>query len=217
MLHFDSAYFVAFMEVPRYREWMLSRRDLTLFRTHRRVLQQLQWKGPRGRWTLKSPQHPLNLEALMEAYPGAMLIQSHRDPLTSLSSLASLIMATRRPLYPDLDPHQVGAEIIDTWSTVLERGIAARENPAVDAAIFDLDYRHLLADPLRAVEQIYERFGLIMSALHRERVTEFVDAGAGTGHGAHQYSPDQFGIQRSELLRRMPSYADRFPSLIAAR
>jgi hypothetical protein len=214
MLHFDSAYFVAFMEIPHYREWMLSHREFTLFRTHRRLLQQLQWRGPRGRWTLKSPQHPLNLESLIEAYPGAMLIQTHRDPLTSMSSLASLIRATRRPLYPDSDPHKLGAEIIDTWTTVLERGIAAREDRAVDAAIFDVDYRDLVANPLRSVEQIYEHFGLPMGLPHRERIREFLAAGAGTGHGSHQYSPDEFGIRRPELLARMPNYADRFASLV---
>jgi hypothetical protein len=143
-----------------------------------------------------------------------MLIQTHRDPLTSMSSLASLIVATRRPLYPDLDPHKLGAEIIDTWSTVLERGVAAREDPAVDAAVFDLDYRHLVTDPLRAVEQIYERFGLTMSTIHRQRIKEFLNAGGGTGHGSHQYSPDQFGIRRAELLKLMPSYAERFAALV---
>jgi hypothetical protein len=216
MLHFDSAYFPAHMEVPHYREWMLSQREFTLFRTHRRILQQLQWKGPRGRWTLKSPQHPLNLEALLDAYPGAMLVQTHRDPVTSMSSLASLITVARRPLYPDVDPQEVGAEIIDTWTTILERGMAAREAPAVDAAIVDLGYRDLVADPLGAVEQIYERFGLVMSSLHRERIKEFQAAGAGNGHGSHQYSADQFGIERSDLLKRMPTYADRFASFVTA-
>ena len=110
----------------------------------------------------------------------------------------------------------MGAEIIDTWSTVLERGIASREAPAVDAAIVDIDYRDLVADPLRAVEQIYERFGLVMSSLHRERIKEFLAAGAGSGHGSHQYSADQFGIERSELSKHMPTYADRFASFVTA-
>jgi hypothetical protein len=215
MCHFDSAYLPAFIEVPHYREWMLSHREFTLFRTHRRVLQQLQWRGPRGRWTLKSPQHPLNLDALMDAYPGAMLVQTHRNPLSSFSSLTSLIMATRRPLYPDVDPKKMGAEILDTWSTVLERGIASREDPAIDAAVFDVDYRDLVSDPLRVVEQIYERFDLVMGSVHRERIVQFLAAGAGSGHGSHQYSADEFGIQRSDLSKHMPAYFDRFASIVS--
>ena len=38
------------------------------YRTHQGVLQELQWKGPRGRWTLKSPEHLFSLAG----HPGSI-------------------------------------------------------------------------------------------------------------------------------------------------
>jgi hypothetical protein len=102
MSHFDSAYFIAFMDVPGYREWYVADRRHSLYSTHRRVLQQLQWRGPRGRWTLKSPPHLLSLDALLAAYPDACLVQTHRDPREFIASLSSMITATRRQRGPDV-------------------------------------------------------------------------------------------------------------------
>lgn len=93
MFHFAGPNFAAWMRVPSHRSWSVEVTAPGLYDTHRRILQQLQWKGPRGRWTLKSPAFISDLDAILAAYPDACLIWTHRDPAQTIASLASLIGA----------------------------------------------------------------------------------------------------------------------------
>ncbi len=47
------------------------------------------WKGPRGQWTCKSPGFIGGLAAIIETYPDARLVWTHRDPATTIVSLSS--------------------------------------------------------------------------------------------------------------------------------
>ena len=62
---------------------------------HRRFLQHLQWRAPAERWVLKAPSHVFAFDALFEAYPDALVVQTHRDPVTVLASVASLTAVLR--------------------------------------------------------------------------------------------------------------------------
>ena len=61
------------------------------YRWHRMFLQHLQSRHPATRWVLKSPGHIWCLDALLAEYPNALLVQTHRDPLRIIASLASLV------------------------------------------------------------------------------------------------------------------------------
>ena len=75
-LHFASSNFWASYDVPDYLRWLTEAPAPGAMNIHRRVLQQLQWKGPKGRWVLKSPPYLLMLEDLLAAYPDACLVQT---------------------------------------------------------------------------------------------------------------------------------------------
>ncbi len=75
---------------PAYSAWLDSAPHLETYRHHRRTLQTLQWTYPAQRWLLKSPDHTAAVNAILEVYPDACLIQLHRDPAKSVSSWADL-------------------------------------------------------------------------------------------------------------------------------
>ena len=54
--------FFASIYVPQYAHWLATAHPDGIYRSHNRALQQLQWKGPKGRWILKEPMHLLNLD-----------------------------------------------------------------------------------------------------------------------------------------------------------
>ena len=62
---------------------------------HRRVLKLLQWHCPPILWHLKTPVHMFALDALVEAYPNAKFLWSHRDPAKVMGSVCSLIRYVR--------------------------------------------------------------------------------------------------------------------------
>jgi hypothetical protein len=66
-----------------------------MYRDRRRLLQYRQWQDPKGRWLLKSPQHLFDLPGLMEIYPDARIVWTHRDPVSALSRDAERLERTQ--------------------------------------------------------------------------------------------------------------------------
>lgn len=75
--------------IPSFQQWWLHQSDQTAaYRFHRIFLQHLQ-SGVPGQWLLKSPGHLWHLDQLLAEYPDAMIVQTHRDPLNVVSSIAA--------------------------------------------------------------------------------------------------------------------------------
>lgn len=213
--HFASTNFPAELGVPDYADWLRASEAPGQYVSHKRLLQNFQWKGPKGRWTLKSPQHLFDLPGLLEAYPGAMLVWTHRDPALTFSSLSSFIAGFLAASGGDKDKVAIRRDVMETWIAAMNRGLAARADPSVDRRIIDLAHRDVVADPKAAIQRIYDDFGLTFSAEHARRIHSFLaDNPAAKRMGKHKHSPEQYGIDLSEVRERMAEYYQRFAHLI---
>ena len=74
-VHFDGS-----ARVPSYMAWVTDCDMRGTYEYHRRVLRLLQWHCPPRLWHLKTPVHMFALDALLDAYPNARFLWSHRDP-----------------------------------------------------------------------------------------------------------------------------------------
>jgi len=217
MLHFASTNFPAELGVPAFSRWLIDTVAEGQYRTHKRMLQQFQWKGPKGRWTLKSPQHLFDLPGLVETYPGAMLVWTHRDPVLTFSSLASMIAGFLAAVGAANDLKAIGRGVFETWTAGLNRATRARlERPDIECRIIDLGHGGIVADPMDAIRRIYDRFGLSFGEEHQARITRFLNENpAATRLGKHKHSPETFGIDRDEVQERLADYYERFGHLLA--
>jgi hypothetical protein len=213
--HFGSTNFAAELGVPDFARWLRENRVEGQYVSHKRLLQNFQWKGPKGRWTLKSPQHLFDLPALLKAYPGAMLVWTHRDPALTFSSLSSFIAGFLAAFGGDKDKAAIGRDVVDTWIAGMTRGLAARADPAIEARIIDLAHKDVVADPKAAIQRIYDKFDLQFSDAHKARIDRFLaDNPAAKRMGKHKHSPDEYGIDVDEVRVRMKDYYDRFGHLL---
>jgi hypothetical protein len=215
--HFASTQFVAEWAVPEYQKWLMSGQVAGRYSAHKRILQELQWKGPQGRWLLKSPEHLFNLEGLLAAYPDANLVWTHRDPVMALSSLASFLLQFRNVFGLSNDPKLVGRTVFETWTTALERGVESRNrNTAIDAKIIDISHRDVIADKLDVVRRIYARFDLAFTPELEARVRAEAEAANMTRFGRlgkHKHDPVTFGVHAAEVRESLPRYYARFGAL----
>ena len=219
---FKSLSWEAISNVPTYGDWLLKVDQRSAYAYHRLALQVLQSGGIRGRWTLKSPHHALNLEALTAVYPDAQLVLLHRDPVVLCASVCSLIH-TLSGTFSDAD-HR--AYIAEHWVKMLEesiRRIDAFRSTHPEHPVIDVQYDDLMRDPVGAVESIYSSAGDVrenrLDASARGAMTAYVAAHPKDSMGVHGYDLADFGLDAAQLGERFSDYVGRYdvPSSRPAR
>lgn len=197
--------------VPEYQRWLESRDMHAVYRHHRRFLQHLQWQRPGACWVLKAPAHLFGLAELLAVYPDAGIIQTHRDPLKVMASLASLSTLLRAAFSEEADPHLIGPEMAARWGDGLLQAVAQREQGCLpDDRFTDVHYRAIVEEPIETVKTIYTRFDRALSADAENAMRAFLAANPKNKHGAHRYSLEQFGLNADEQAERFSAYRTRF-------
>jgi len=208
---FLSVQFHIMFNVLRYQEWLNGQSALPALRFHKRFLQHLQSEFARERWVLKTPGHLAVIDELLEVYPDARIIHTHRDPVDVMPSLASLSYALRGISTDVIDPHFVGRQQTELWADHLERALRARERTQERAEqFFDVQFEDVAKDPIAVIERIYAHFAIPLSADTRQRMQTYLEANPRGQHGAHRYSLDDFGLDRATLRLQFRHYCERF-------
>ena len=208
---FHSLRFEMCFDVSGYQEWLKHQDMRPAYGFHRRFLQHLQSRRPGGRWVLKSPGHLGPIDALLAEYPDALIVQTHRDPLRVIPSVASLEYTMRCMASDAIDPAVLGDQQLRLWSQLLEQGMAARSRRPEHAANFsDLHFREIVADPIGCVRRIYAGFDLAFTPAAEERMRAYLVAHPRYEHGEHHYSLEMFGLQAEAVSRAFKAYCDRF-------
>jgi hypothetical protein len=206
---FINQAWMASYDVPSYRDWFLDADYAPAYEAHRRSLQQLQWHHP-GRWVLKYPKHLLSLDALLAAYPDAVLIWTHRDPAAVLPSAVSLTGFMRESNTPDYDPVRFAREWVVIEELALHRGLATRDRDDTPARHIDVEYQPLMRDPVGTVAAVCERLGTTFDDASRRAVQRWIDDNPQDKHGVHRYTAADFGLDPDRLRARFDFYSRRF-------
>jgi hypothetical protein len=209
---FRSLIFATQYRVPSYTGWLLDEADLgPAYRWHRQYLQHLQSRHPGLRWLLKSPAHLWHLGALMHEYPGAQLVQTHRDPVRIIASIASLQTKLRSLAADDPQLPEIAREWSDYILDGLDRSVDAREDGTVpDTQIVDVQFAEFMADPFATVSTIYDHFGIELTESAEAAMGSFYADHSGESLGKHSYRFADTGLDEGELRERARRYQEYF-------
>jgi hypothetical protein len=208
---FLSPRFHTTYRLPTYQAWLEGQDLGPAYRFHRRFLQQLQWRAPAARWVLKAPSHLFGLDTLLATYPDARIVQTHRDPLTVLASVASLTAVLQAAFADEVDVAEIGREVSRRWTDGLDRALRLRQSGRVAAdRFFDVHYGDLVRDPLATVRRLYAHFDIPVTAVAEARMREFLAANPKDKHGPHRYARAAFGFEADDLGRRFKAYREHF-------
>ena len=198
--------------VPAYQDWVDDGADWSLvYEFHERQLQHLQWKVKRDRWVLKTGAHMWGLEHLLARYPDARIVFTHRDPVKSMTSYASLTSLVRSMGSDDVDPVEIATDWTARIKRVLEHSIAVRaRNAHPRAQFYDMYFQDFVSDQFAVVEQIYDAFGLPMTGAAADRMKAFIADNPKDKHGVHRYSPDEYGVDPESIRDSFRPYMERF-------
>lgn len=197
---------LAFMgRVPNYTEWVLRADPRPAYAYYKRVLGLIAG-GDRRHWILKDPTtHLWATETMLEAFPDARIVYTHREPAGAMASIADLIYEARRCREVDLRRDDNGRFQLQLWSPAIERMEAAlsRLDPA---RIAHVHIKQLQRDPVGTAEAIYTHFGLPVSEAARSAWQHHAATDARSGHGVHRYDPASVGFGAREVEAAIPGY-----------
>ncbi len=207
---FRSYSFESISTVHSYRAWHDRQDKRPEYEFHRQFLQHLQWRCPGQRWVLKAPGHLLALEGLLQVYPDACILMTHRDPLKVLASCASFTSVLRSLFSERVDKVAMARQVGQRWEEGAGLAVKYRQSGSLGQQLFDVQYRELVRDPMAMVRRIYEFFDLELTGAAEIAMQRFLTQNPKDKGGVHRYSLEQFGLSPEAERRRFSAYVDYF-------
>ncbi len=208
-LSFLSTVPEATYHVPSFAAWLETQDHRAAYRELATTLAVLEWQHRGSRWVLKTPHHLEHLDALLEVFPTATIVQTHRDPTRVVASFCSMIAHGRGVMSDAVDPVEVGRHWLRKMERMVTRAMEARAHSDPERFI-DVLYSDLMSDPLSAVRRVYERLGVTLPDETRALMRGWLQDHPQHRHGKHRYQLADFGLDKAQVARAFQSYSARF-------
>ena len=197
--------------VPSYAQWCEDEDPVPAYRHMANLLRLIGWSQQESSlrpWILKTPQHMLDLPALLEVLPDARLIFTHRDPKQFVASAASLAW-NQQIIYSDhCDAARTGREWLGKTATMIERMRSSRDLIPANRMI-DIQYEDMESDWRGTMERVY-RFLRLDMAPAIPAMERYLDRSARLKRRPHRYSLEQFGLREQEVSERFADYTETY-------
>lgn len=199
-------------DVPQWRDHYLRSDQTPHYRYGRTMLQAIAHQFPDGRrWILKGNQHAEQLPALLAAYPDAIVVMPHRDPVAILQSVLTMrgLKVLSDQKHPDVPAH------VAYWTARIEtmlRAFIRDEERVPEGQRVDLMFHDIVADDIGAAETVLKAAGFATDEQSRADLRDYM-AHHPRGRGGRVVYDLQgnFGLDIGELRERFRFYTDRFP------
>lgn len=203
----------SFAWIPGYARWLENHDNTPGYVYLHQLLQFLQWQKKRKRqradtWLLKAPHHLHQLETLLKVFPGATVIQTHRDPLQTIPSLCSLNYALASLGSDSLDPVAFASHWRDKFARSMARSIAVRDQ--YPGQFIDVWYQDAISDPMGVVQQLYEQLQLALDQRSKNAMGCWLRENRRENRKPHHYTLEQFGFTPDRLREDFMAYRDAY-------
>jgi Sulfotransferase family len=213
---FDNAFPNSSARLPSYHAYLKTRDKTDMYAYLKKMLQYNQWQFHRKDlkpWILKTPNNLGYENYILEQIPGSRFLVSHRDPRTTIASLAALLKANFMLYSDNIDKEYIGRWALDEFSSEIKRHIAWRKhNPTVP--VMDLAYADIEANGLDVAGRVHEFLGLPFSAEAEASVKAWLDTNVQHLHGKHEYSLEEFGMTPAMVEESFAEYIELYADYI---
>lgn len=207
--NFVSEQYGYMYNIPAYRRWALQHDMTATYQWHAHFLQHMQSGFCSERWVLKTPSHLAYLTYLIAQYPDADIVWTHREPVQAVASFASLVSTLQGGFSDSVERKVVGEHEARHSAKLLQLGVQQRAALG-DSHFFDVRFADICTDPISVVQQIYERFGIAMSADALRRMREYTQKRPRDLYGKHVYTAKEFGVESPRGEPGYTQYLDHY-------
>jgi len=208
-IDFSTMLFETTAPMPTWRDHYLARDQRPSYAYLRRVLKVLQWLRGGMRWVLKSPQHLEQFPALVDTFPDATFVVTHRDPVSVTASMVTMIAYSARLTRDRVDVEGIGHYWADRLERMLGRCATERDVLPADQTI-DVRFDEFMADDLAMVGRVYDLAGQPLDERARSSMATFMAEHPRGKFGTVEYALAQSGLNAEERRDALRFYTDRF-------
>lgn len=208
---FGAAGLQNLFRVPDYFDYIMDELDLVeTYRIHKRQLQLLQWRSSPRPWALKYPNHVIAMNEILQVYPDARFVMTHRDPIQTLASISKMTFNLRGiRTGTALDPAQVGSEMMHFVQRHIDR-IMEFDRSEQGGRVVHVDYYALVNDPVTALRKIFAGLGIDSPDEVVEAVRQWWRVNPKNARGRNDYTLEQWGLEVDGVAERFGGYMRRF-------
>ncbi|MEZ5735781.1 MAG: sulfotransferase [Novosphingobium sp.] len=208
--------------VPTYGRWAEGQDAAPAYEHMARLLKLVGWA--RGEddlrpWVLKTPQHMLDLPALLRVFPDARIIFTHREPQAVVGSSCSLVWNQMIIHSNRVDAQGIGREWLRKTALQIERMQQARER-LPEAQRIDVHFEEMDRDWKSVMKRIYAFLDMDIAPALPTMSRYLRRAERKRTRHPHRYSLPAFGLDANEVGERFERYRRDFdlvpPSAAAA-
>jgi hypothetical protein len=215
-MNFDYLLLAMRLDAPRFEAWVKAQPMLPNYRYLRRCLQYLQWQtGKAGKpYLLKSPLHLGALDALLEVFPGAILVHCHRDPAAAVTSFMRLTEIARGLCYDRVDAHALGTWVLAILAEQMQKNLEQRAALGERLKIVDVAFQDIAHDPIAVIDRICAERGWSLTAQTRDAMLAWEKTHRADRYGKFTYSMEHYGKTPKDYESAFSAYLRRFAPLL---
>ena len=151
----------------------------------------------------------VSISDLFETFPGAVVVHTHRDPVETIASVASMYFSLWGLNTEAPDPLVIGSQVLERYARAAERSMALRETIPAER-IVDVSYRDVAKDAVGTVRGIYAQIGRALTPAAEAAMQAWVAKNPREHRPPHEYTAEKFGLSRERIERACPRYRARF-------
>jgi len=199
-------------QVPSYGRWAEAQDATPAYEYMARLLRLIGWARGDGDirpWVLKTPQHMLDLPALMRVFPDARIIFTHREPQAVVGSSCSLVW-NQMIIHSDaVEPESIGREWLRKTDLQVKRMRKARLSIPKSQRI-DVRYCDMEQDWKGVMRSIYSFLDMDIDPALPAMANYMANSGLELHRHPHRYSLEAFGLEAEQVSAQFDSYVDAF-------
>lgn len=207
--NFVSNYFPSMLGIPQYREWWFTADELPSYRRYADILRLIGLNDQDKRWLLKNPGHVWGIDSLLTVFPDALVIQTHRNPVKTLPSVARVLEMPRSMYHgSNLDPRSIGPSEAELWRRAIDRTEDARKRHP--DSFFDVRQGDFRQDPIGTVGALYRHLGLELTGEVERDMRRWLDEQPEQQRQAPDAPPEQYGLTAQGIHDQFADYIAKY-------
>lgn len=201
-----------FLAQKNFRKWFEDGGNKKFAYIYHRLFFQMMnssWK-PDSHWVLKSPIHSLYMDSLLEQYPDARIIVTHRDPVNVVPSNGKLVENYLHWHYKAHSCDKISFGRYNTDSLLLCAERLQEWQSRTSTKYFNVKYNDLMSNPIEVVHNIYSFFGIPIAASFTSAMEDWLKNNKQGKYGRNTYSLAEYEQTREQVEEEFSNYISCF-------